>query len=103
MRNSSLEIVVIAVIASWLVCAGSSHAVSSEPEDDPARREGTWVGAHVDDVIAKWGNPSEKRRDGRGGWTLAYVGSGAGVTTPQVGVGPPTRTPPQTRTTPRRT
>ena len=94
MRNSSLQIVVIVAFASWVACVGSSHASSSEPGDDSAQREGTWVGAHIDDVIAKWGKPSEKRRDGRGGWTLVYPGSQTGVTTPQIGVGPPMRTPP---------
>jgi hypothetical protein len=92
MRKTVFEIVGIVVLVSSLAFTGSSRAAG--PEDDPMERAGTWVGAHVDDVIAKWGNPSEKKRDGRGGWTLAYLGSETGAVTPQIGVGLPSRVPP---------
>jgi hypothetical protein len=93
MRKSTLGIVVVVAVALSLACDGSSHAATSDPEDDTAQREGTWVGAHVDDVVTKWGKPAEKRRDGRGGWTLVYLRQ-TGASIPQIGVGPPTRTPP---------
>jgi hypothetical protein len=32
----------------------------------------TWVGVHVEDVLARWGEPSEKTSDGEGGTTLTY-------------------------------
>jgi hypothetical protein len=57
-------------VLSLAGCARRETTVTTytlQPQNTP-----TWVGVRVEDVLAKWGQPSEKTSDGEGGTMLTY-------------------------------
>jgi len=38
----------------------------------PSQAKNSWIGRSMDDVITKWGSPSSREPDGRGGAILTY-------------------------------
>lgn len=57
-------------LASAAGCATTTTTVTTLP---PATlSKSSWIGRDMDDVLAKWGSPSEREPDGRGGAILTY-------------------------------
>ena len=61
-----------ALLLGGLAVLGCSTKTVTVRTLEPIQGKSSWIGRNMDDVIAKWGSPSSREPDGRGGAILSY-------------------------------
>jgi hypothetical protein len=59
-------------LAGLIAAAGCATKEVTVRTITAGHTQSSWIGRDMDDVIAKWGSPSEREPDGRGGAILIY-------------------------------
>ena len=61
-----------ALLVGGLAVLGCSTKTVTVKTLTPVQGKSSWIGRNMDDVITKWGTPTSREPDGRGGAILTY-------------------------------
>jgi hypothetical protein len=59
-------------LAGLIAATGCAEKTVTVRTITPGQTQSSWIGRNMDDVLAKWGSPSSREPDGRGGAILVY-------------------------------